>query len=197
MNGESVARPEIVMNKLLDLINHQKSKNMSFPSKESNHSKIASLLSNASSYPYKIMYVCQNGKYNPKNTTHKEIDFWVEHPELRPPSNQNKKKYNKQEHEAETHQTRMSALLTRRLKTSRKTNSIVVDCGATHHMLNNKELFSDFVDTKSFNITTSNSTSNIIATGQGRENITANNTTLTLHNCVYVPDLSQNLVSLL
>ncbi|MBW0532267.1 hypothetical protein O181_071982 [Austropuccinia psidii MF-1] len=116
MSGESVARPEIVMNKLLDLINHQKSKNMSFPSKQSNSSKIAELLSNASSYPYKIMYVCQNGKYNPKNTTHKEINFWVEHPELHPPSNQNKKKYNKQEHEAETHQTGMSALLKRRFK---------------------------------------------------------------------------------
>ncbi|MBW0506894.1 hypothetical protein O181_046609 [Austropuccinia psidii MF-1] len=91
MSGEYVARPEIVMNKLLDLINHQKTKDMSSSSKEPNTSKMSALLSNATSYPYKIMYICQNGKHNPKNTAHKESSCWVEHPELCPPSKKNKK----------------------------------------------------------------------------------------------------------
>ncbi|MBW0491917.1 hypothetical protein O181_031632 [Austropuccinia psidii MF-1] len=90
MSGEAVARPEIVMDKLLELINHQKTKDMGSSGKETNASKMSALLSNAASYPYKIMYVCQNGNHNPKNTTHKENSCWVLHPELQPTSNRKK-----------------------------------------------------------------------------------------------------------
>ncbi|MBW0482878.1 hypothetical protein O181_022593 [Austropuccinia psidii MF-1] len=65
MSSKSVVRPEIVMNKLLDLINHQKTKDMSSSSKDPDTSKMSALLSKAALYPYKIMYICQNGKHNP------------------------------------------------------------------------------------------------------------------------------------
>ncbi|MBW0477125.1 hypothetical protein O181_016840 [Austropuccinia psidii MF-1] len=82
ISGEAVARPETVMNKLLDLINPQKTKYMGSSGKETETSKMNALLSNAASYPYKITYVCQNGKHNPRITTHKESSCWAEHPEL-------------------------------------------------------------------------------------------------------------------
>ncbi|MBW0550199.1 hypothetical protein O181_089914 [Austropuccinia psidii MF-1] len=197
MSGESVARPEIVMNKLLDLINHQKTKDMSSSSREPDTSKISALLSNAASYPYKIMYICQNGKHNPKNTTHKESSCWVEHPELRPPSNKNKKKFNKQEKEAETHQTGMTALFSSKATTLNTVNILVVDCGATHHMFNNKSLFLNLVETPKFKIATSDPTSNLFSVGWGTVNIVVDKKTLTLNSCLYVPHLSKNLISLL
>ncbi|MBW0460659.1 hypothetical protein O181_000374 [Austropuccinia psidii MF-1] len=197
MSGESVARPEIVMNKLLDLINHQKTKDINSSNKESDSSKMSALLSNATSYPYKILYVCQNGKHNPKNTTHKENSCWVEHPELRPPSNRGRKKNGKQDNDAKTHQTGASALLTSKTLNTTEENSLVVDCGATHHMFNDKRLFVNFIETKELKIATSDPTSNLISPGKGIVTITTNNNKLVLQNCLYVPNLSRNLISLL
>ncbi|MBW0523148.1 hypothetical protein O181_062863 [Austropuccinia psidii MF-1] len=197
MSGEAVARPEIVMDKLLELINHQKMKDMGSSAKETDTSKMSALLSNAASYPYKIMYVCQNGKHNPKNTTHKESSCWVLHPELRPPSNHNKKKFNGQENNAETHQTGMSALFTSKALHSNTTNTLVVDCGTTHHMFHNKELFTDFVEADKLNISTSNPGSTLFATGRGTVTIEIENKIVSLANCLYVPSLSKNLISLL
>ncbi|MBW0469346.1 hypothetical protein O181_009061 [Austropuccinia psidii MF-1] len=91
----------------------------------------------------------------------------------------------------------MSALLTSNIEYSKKTKSLVVNCGATNHMFKNKELFSSFVETKSLNISTSDPTSNLITTGQGTVSIITKDTAFTLCNCLYVPNLSTNLVSLL
>ncbi|MBW0469652.1 hypothetical protein O181_009367 [Austropuccinia psidii MF-1] len=113
------------------------------------------------------MYVCQNGKHNPKTTTHKESICCVEHPELRPPSNRGRKKYSKQDNDAKTHQTGVSALLTSKTLNMSKENSLVVNCGATHHMLNNKKLFASFVKMKDLKIATSDPTSSLISTGKG------------------------------
>ncbi|MBW0531561.1 hypothetical protein O181_071276 [Austropuccinia psidii MF-1] len=197
MSGESVARPEIVMNKLLDLINHQTTKDMNSSNKESDSSKMSALLSNVTFYPYKILYVCQNGKHNPKNTTHKESSCWVEHPELRPPSNRGRKKYSKQDNEDETHQTGASALLTTKILNTTEENSLVVNCGSTHHMFNNKKLFTNFIETKELKIATSDPTSSLISTGKGTVTIMFNNNKLILQNCLYVSNLSKNLISLL
>ncbi|MBW0529555.1 hypothetical protein O181_069270 [Austropuccinia psidii MF-1] len=180
MSGESVARPEIVMTKLLDLINNQKTKDINSSNKESDSSKMSTLLSNAMAYPYKILYVCQNGKHNPKNTTNKEISCWVEHPELRPPSNRGRKKFSKQDNEAETHQTGASALLTAQIANTTDKNSLVVDCGATHHMFNDKKLFKSFIKTKELKIATSDPTSSLIPTGKGTVTIMMDNNKLIL-----------------
>ncbi|MBW0542511.1 hypothetical protein O181_082226 [Austropuccinia psidii MF-1] len=79
-----------------------------------------------------------DGKHNPKNTTHKPKNCWAEHPELRPPPrNKNKRKLN----EPETHQTGLQALLTNKELSDFSPSSLVIDCGATHHMFHNKNLF--------------------------------------------------------
>ncbi|MBW0584747.1 hypothetical protein O181_124462, partial [Austropuccinia psidii MF-1] len=195
MSGEAIARPEIVMKKLLDLINHQKTKDMGSSGKETDTSKMNALLSNAASYPYKITYVCQNGKHNPKDTTHKESSRWAEHPELQPSRNQ--KKYNRQDNDAKSHQTGMTALFTGKTLNSDKSNTLVTDCGATHHMFNSRELFSNFVETDKLLISTSDPKRNLFATGRGTVVINIENKTVLLPNCLYVPHLTRNLISLL
>ncbi|MBW0570349.1 hypothetical protein O181_110064 [Austropuccinia psidii MF-1] len=197
MSGKADARPNIVMEKLLELINHQKMKDIRSSGKVSNTSKMTALISNAASYPYKIMYVWQNGKYNRKNMTHKESSFWVEHLELQPPSNCNRKKFNRKDNDAEMHQTGMSAPLTSKELIPDITNTLVVNCGATHHMFNNKELLSNFFETEKLNISTSNPGIDLSATGRGTVAIEVENETFLLPNGLYVPNVSRNLISLL
>ncbi|MBW0587706.1 hypothetical protein O181_127421 [Austropuccinia psidii MF-1] len=62
---------------------------------------------------------------------------------------------------------------------------------------NNKSLFLNLVETPKFKIATSDSTSNLFSVGRGTVNIVVNKKTLTLNNCLYVPHLSKNLISLL
>ncbi|MBW0524994.1 hypothetical protein O181_064709 [Austropuccinia psidii MF-1] len=128
---------------------------------------------------------------------HKESRCWVEHPELRPPLNKNKNKQNRQDSDAETHQTGMTALFTSKTVCLNNRNSLVIDCGATHHMFNNKALFSDLIDTPEFRIKTSDPTGNLFYIGRGTVSVVVNEKTLTLNNCLYVPHLSINLISLL
>ncbi|MBW0507776.1 hypothetical protein O181_047491 [Austropuccinia psidii MF-1] len=136
-------------------------------------------------------------KDNPRNTTHKESSCWVEHPDLQPPSNCNRKKFNRQDSDSATHQTGMSALLTSKALIPDINNTLVVNCSATHHMCNNKELFSKSVETEKLNISTSDPGSNLFATGRGTIAIEVENETVLLPNCLYVPNLSRNLISLL
>ncbi|MBW0487212.1 hypothetical protein O181_026927 [Austropuccinia psidii MF-1] len=91
----------------------------------------------------------------------------------------------------------MSSLFTSKTPSLYKAKTLVVDCGATHHMFNNKELFLNFVETEKFHISTSNPTSNLVSTGSGTAVIEIENKALKLLNCLYVPNPSKNLVSLI
>ncbi|MBW0468116.1 hypothetical protein O181_007831 [Austropuccinia psidii MF-1] len=64
-------------------------------------------------------------------------------------------------------------------------------------MFNNKELFSNFVETKKFNISTSDPGSNLFTTDRATVAIEIENEIFLLSNCLYVPNLSKNLISLL
>ncbi|MBW0590916.1 hypothetical protein O181_130631 [Austropuccinia psidii MF-1] len=101
--------PQQVLDKLSELLQHKNTKNSLQKTIKNEENQGSALLTDSSSYPYKITYVCRDGKHNPKNTTHKPGDCWAEHPEPRPPPrNKNKRKSN----EPETHQTGLQALLT-------------------------------------------------------------------------------------
>ncbi|MBW0537044.1 hypothetical protein O181_076759 [Austropuccinia psidii MF-1] len=91
----------------------------------------------------------------------------------------------------------MTALFTSRTLNSDKSNTLVIDCGATHHMFSSKELFSNFVKTEKLLISTSDLKRNLFATGRGTVVIEIENKTVSLPNCLYVPHLSRNLISLL
>ncbi|MBW0473102.1 hypothetical protein O181_012817 [Austropuccinia psidii MF-1] len=148
-------------------------------------------MTNSNDYPRKILYYCKDGQHNPKKTTHKAKTCWAEPPELRPPPrNKNKNK----NHDAESHQTGLEALLTENSFSSNKVNTLVIDCGAKHHMFNCKSVFTNFESSPESSIKTSDPSSNSTCKGRGTVRLTINNDDFTLNFFLYVPNLSRNLI---
>ncbi|MBW0485030.1 hypothetical protein O181_024745 [Austropuccinia psidii MF-1] len=189
----SSINPQLVLDKLSELLQHKNTKDSFQKVIKTEKTDSSTLLTNSSDYPYKITYVCCDGKHNPKNTTHKPENCWAEHPELRPPPrNKNKKKSS----EAETRQTGLEALLTHQ-KSSSFPSTLVIDCGAMHHMFSDKSIFTELILTPEEKIATSNPRSNLTCKGKGTVKIEVNKKLLTLYNCLYVPNITKNLQNLL
>ncbi|MBW0482496.1 hypothetical protein O181_022211 [Austropuccinia psidii MF-1] len=185
---------QLVLDKLSELLQHKNTKDMFQKGIKTEKMDGCALLTNSSDYPYKMIYVCRDGKHNPKNTTHKTENCWAEYPELRPPPrNKNKKKTS----EAETRQTSLEALLTHQKLPSSSSSTLVIDCGATHHMFSDKSIFTKLILTPEEKIATSNPRSNLTCKGKGTVEIEVDKRLLTLYNCLYVPNITKNLVSLL
>ncbi|MBW0536312.1 hypothetical protein O181_076027 [Austropuccinia psidii MF-1] len=73
----------------------------------------------------------------------------------------------------------------------------IVDCGATHHMFNSKSCFSTLEQKSPLKVCTGDSTSSLLSEGIGTVILLCNNRMLTLNNCLFVPKLNCNLISLL
>ncbi|MBW0495007.1 hypothetical protein O181_034722 [Austropuccinia psidii MF-1] len=186
--------PQQVLDKLSELLQHKNTKNSFQKTIKNEENQGSALLTDSSSYAYKLTYVCRDGKHNPKNTTHKPENCWAEHPELRPPPrNKNKSKSN----EPETHQTGLQALLMHKELSDFSPSSLVIDCGATHHMFHNKNLFTTLTPNTDEKIATSNPASQLMCKGRGTVTIVVNSKAITLYNRLYVPRITRNLVSLL
>ncbi|MBW0552465.1 hypothetical protein O181_092180 [Austropuccinia psidii MF-1] len=190
----SSINPQLVLDKLSELLQHKNTKDTFQKGLKTEKMDGSALLTNSSDYPYKITYVCRDGKHNPKNTTHKPENCWAEHPKLRPPPrNKNKKKTS----EAETRQTGLEALLTHQKLPSSSSSKLVINCGATHHMFSDKSIFTKLIITPEEKIATSNPRSNLTCKGKGTVKIEVDKRLLTLYNFLYVPNITKNLVSLL
>ncbi|MBW0489464.1 hypothetical protein O181_029179 [Austropuccinia psidii MF-1] len=179
--------PQKVLDKLSDLLRHEHKK------KDFKKQIKTEYNTNSEDFLFKIQYVSKNRKHNPKNTTHTTEKCWALHPELRPPP-QNKPR--KGGEEAESHQTGMEALLTDASIIKDIGNILVIDCGTTHHMFNDESIFTKFMPENQI-IRTRNPTSHLVLKGQGTMKIIINNKEFTLENCLYVPNISKNLVCLL
>ncbi|MBW0484566.1 hypothetical protein O181_024281 [Austropuccinia psidii MF-1] len=185
--------PQLVLDKLSELLQHKNTKDTFKKGKKTEKMDSSTLLTNSSDYPYKTTHVCCTGKNNPKNTTHKPENCWAEHPELcPPPKNKNKKKSS----EAETCQTGLEALLTHQKPSSSSSSELLINSGATHHMFSDKSIFTELILTPEEKIVTSNQRSNLTFKGKGTIEIEFNKRLLTLKNCLYVPKITKNLVSL-
>ncbi|MBW0477424.1 hypothetical protein O181_017139 [Austropuccinia psidii MF-1] len=88
----------------------------------------------------------------------------------------------------------MEALFTTAWNTLNSPFSLFIDCGATHHMFNNRSLFTNFTE-RSKRISTSNPLSNLICKGHEMVKIIIKNKSFTLLNCLFVPKPMKNLVS--
>ncbi|MBW0533782.1 hypothetical protein O181_073497 [Austropuccinia psidii MF-1] len=64
-------------------------------------------------------------------------------------------------------------------------------------MFNSKEIFVDFKETPNISVSTGDSSSSLWSIDIGTVNILCNGKTLSLKNCLYVPKLNCNLISLL
>ncbi|MBW0536234.1 hypothetical protein O181_075949 [Austropuccinia psidii MF-1] len=76
-------------------------------------------------------------------------------------------------------------------------NTLIVDCGATNHMFNSIKPFVSSLKTISLTVTTGDAKSNLFAKGIGTIEIICNNKKLRLDDCLYVPKLKCNLLSML
>ncbi|MBW0511643.1 hypothetical protein O181_051358 [Austropuccinia psidii MF-1] len=110
-------------------------------------------------------------------------------------SNGNKRKI--RESPAAAHLVTARALITSTVSQSNPSNQIVIDCGAMHHMFYSKNVFSSFSNVAKFSIATRDSSSNLLAEGMGSVIVMIGSKRLTLTDCLYVPKLNCNLVSLM
>ncbi|MBW0463876.1 hypothetical protein O181_003591 [Austropuccinia psidii MF-1] len=133
------------------------------------------------------MHYCANGKHNPNCTTHSKEECFAENPHLRPRRANNNQ-------DASAHLSMAQALVTG--ITSRQ-EELIIDCGATHHMFNYEAFFSSINKTPPMNVSTGDSESSLSAKGVGTVTVSCNNHLFTLNNCLFVPNLNCNLISLL
>ncbi|MBW0560457.1 hypothetical protein O181_100172, partial [Austropuccinia psidii MF-1] len=132
-------------------------------------------------------------KYNEKCSTHKKEDCWTKNPHLRPPRSEKKCRH----FNPTAHLTTAHALITHVDQQQPKNQHLVIDCRATHHMFNNLKPFTSSLKTTNIRVATGDANSDLTALGIGTVEILSNNKTLTLENCLYIPHLKCNLISLL
>ncbi|MBW0474885.1 hypothetical protein O181_014600 [Austropuccinia psidii MF-1] len=76
-------------------------------------------------------------------------------------------------------------------------NQIILDCGSTHHMFSSTKFFLSLSDSTFIPVTTGNTNSSLMAVGVGKASLLCKIQPLSLDDCLYVPDLNCNLISLL
>ncbi|MBW0560560.1 hypothetical protein O181_100275 [Austropuccinia psidii MF-1] len=76
-------------------------------------------------------------------------------------------------------------------------NQLVLDCGATHHMFNTKEMFIAKITPTHIQISMGDTKSNLKAVNIGTAHILCNKKNIKLENALFVPELKCNLISML
>ncbi|MBW0529849.1 hypothetical protein O181_069564 [Austropuccinia psidii MF-1] len=188
LNDDLVEKPNLILSKLQDFYNNSRLKE--------NLSITASAHLSESSGPYKIMYYCANGKHNPNCTNHSKEECFAENPHLRPPRRENKRKTGPNRSPAAHFASAAQAFITGNNLPS-PGQFLIVDCGATHHMFNSKKMFTSFEETVDIQVSTGDSSSSLIAKAVGTVSISCDGKIVSLKNCLYVPKLNRNLISLL
>ncbi|MBW0461525.1 hypothetical protein O181_001240 [Austropuccinia psidii MF-1] len=181
LNDELIERPNLILTRLQDYVHLAKTK-------EPSPVDLPSALVSTTNESFKIIHYCTNGKHNPKSTTHKREECWAENPQLRPNRKDNKRK---------KFQSTAKALVTSSSNSQTGPSQVILDCGATHHMFNSKAFFTSLRNTSPFSVTTGDSSSSLEACGTGTVVLYCKNQPLTLYNCLFVPRLICNLISLL
>ncbi|MBW0530488.1 hypothetical protein O181_070203 [Austropuccinia psidii MF-1] len=141
---------------------------------------------NRKTFPSKTVHYCANCKHNALVKSHGTKKCWQLHPEL---MSQRRKK------EAQSSFTLAQALLTQK-GNKPTTASLVLDTGASNHMFNNKGFFPS-ISPCSTKISTGCNSSSLKAEAIGiTKIIDRQGKTWNLHNSLYVPALTTNLLSL-
>ncbi|KNZ61147.1 hypothetical protein VP01_1446g6 [Puccinia sorghi] len=139
---------------------------------------------------------CAPGKHNPEATSHDADHCWQLHPELRPTNSS--KTYNPINPPTtqlvevdEGHESEISLLLTE--ATSKPT---VLDSGATHHLINNPDVFNPIADSN-IKISTGGHSNFLNATAVGTATLINHcGEKLLLENALLVPTLNRSLISI-
>ncbi|MBW0575703.1 hypothetical protein O181_115418, partial [Austropuccinia psidii MF-1] len=189
LNDDLIEKPDLILTKLQDFVN-----NLCIQPEK--HNSTSSALA-TSAHPYKITHYCANGKHNPNCTSHSKEQCFAENPNLRPARRGNQRQYPSNiPPSAHISSAQALALITGNFNTT-SVVKLIIDCGATHHMFNSKALFSSLNSLTPLRISTGDSSSTLLAEGMGTVDLSCEGSTLSLKNCLYVPKLNCNLVSLL
>ncbi|MBW0487893.1 hypothetical protein O181_027608 [Austropuccinia psidii MF-1] len=188
MSTEATENPSNTLNRLQNYARHLESKNKVTKDKQIS----TALISSSSNHPSRLVYYCANGVHNPLNTSHKPNRCYVEFSHLQP-KNKNKKD-NQPNSSPSTHLSTAYVLMTCSPKSPCE---IVIDSAATHHMFNNKSLFTSLELCAPFVVSTGNPTSNLCAEGKGPVSLLISGKLLSLKNCLYIPRISHNLISMI
>ncbi|MBW0523610.1 hypothetical protein O181_063325 [Austropuccinia psidii MF-1] len=130
--------------------------------------------------------------HNNRCTTHKKGDCCAENPQLRPSQREKKCKNN-----SRTHLSIAKALTAIGGPMFPMRNQVIVNCGATHHMFNSPEFFPDFFKNIRSKVAAGDSQSNLLALGIGATELKCQGKVLKLENCLFVPKIKCNLISML
>ncbi|MBW0536135.1 hypothetical protein O181_075850 [Austropuccinia psidii MF-1] len=187
-NEDIIEKPMIILSRLQDFASHINHSNISVAKKEHDSSALITSFSE----PHKIIFYCSHGKHNKRCTTHKKEECWAENPHLRPARLEKKRKNN-----PAAHLSIAQALTTLGGSSVPTHNQVVVDCGATHHMFNSPKFFLNCFKKIYSRVATGDSNSKLWAQGIGSVQLECEGQLLNLRNCLYVPKLKCNLISLL
>ncbi|MBW0563920.1 hypothetical protein O181_103635 [Austropuccinia psidii MF-1] len=114
-------------------------------------------------------------------------------PHIRPPKRERKN----ENFDFIAHLTISQALMTTSEPQQLSGDQLILECGATHHMFSSLKPFVTTPKTTSIQVATGNANSKLTALGIGAVKIFNHNNTLLLKECLYIPKLECNLISLL
>ncbi|MBW0535071.1 hypothetical protein O181_074786 [Austropuccinia psidii MF-1] len=188
LNEDLVGNPDKVLLKLEDFCN-------SSTLQEPQSISPASALITESSVPFKITHYCANVKHNSKCINHSKEECYTENHHLRP-DRRDKRRRPFPSKNASAHVSTAQSLITGR-ESSSKTQDLIIDCGGTHHMFNNKNMFLFLLKINPINVSTGASSSTLSAIGLGTVKLICKEKPVILKNSLFVTGLNCNLVSLL
>jgi hypothetical protein len=193
MSEDCTSSPYLVLDALQTWLTHKGSK------KEIDQGKAlvsttssSAVTSSGGKFPIKVVHLCAGGEHNPEATTHAEPRCFEKYPHLRSSYSNNscQPKKNTNASASFAHASLFVSYID-----GRPTNDIVIDSGASHHMLRTRDVFSTFTSERII-IKTGNPDAPLIASGHGTANIFTNGRIVTLVDCLLVPKISQQLISL-
>ncbi|PLW22832.1 hypothetical protein PCASD_14575 [Puccinia coronata f. sp. avenae] len=173
--------PYLVLNALQTFQTHKLNQ-------ESGNVAAALITSSKKKFPVKVVKLCGFGEHNPEVTWHLEARCFEKYPHL-------KKVQQQQRNERNASASFAQASAFACFRTSSNKNTFVIDSAALHHMIRDKSLFSNFVP-EFISIKTGSSHNNLQALGTGTVTAMIDGKILKLEECLFVPSISQQLVSL-
>jgi hypothetical protein len=155
---------------------------------ESGTSAVAMVSTSNKKFPVKVIPLCGFGEHNPKATSHNEPCCFEKYPHLKKTQQQRGEPKN-----ASASFAHASAFAS--FRTSGDWNTFVINSATSHHMLCDKSMLTNFASEVT-PIKTGSSSDKLQALGSGSALVMIGSKTLVLNNCLYVPKISQQLISL-
>ncbi|KNZ46501.1 hypothetical protein VP01_720g8 [Puccinia sorghi] len=139
---------------------------------------------------------CRNGYHNPKqDENHSKDNCWHLHPEVAPDWWKESQAQWKAGKEKEKKENYFMSLLTLWIESGDPKNRIILDSGASTHIFNDKKFF-DSIERGNFDvIKTGKKDATLPIKGKGSVRLSWGGKTITLNNCLFVPDIVINLIS--